>query len=217
MTPPTPSGELDRGEVAAPIVCVVGARAALGPLRRDLAPLYHRWRNDFVAQRTFEYVPRPWTLEELEAWYERRVAGRDEVAFTVYERATWRTIGHTALFEIDERNRTATFGILIGEPDARGRGYGTEATRLTLEHAFTVVGMENEMLTVSEYNLAERRAYERAGFREFGRRRCCDLLGGELWDTIVMEVLAGEYESPARRWEFVPDPLAGERPAPGQA
>ncbi|MDQ3699387.1 MAG: GNAT family N-acetyltransferase, partial [Chloroflexota bacterium] len=37
------------------------------------------------------------------------------------------------------------------------------------------------------------RAYSKAGFREFGRRRQSKLMGGRLWDTIYMECLASEF------------------------
>ena len=46
------------------------------------------------------------------------------------------------------------------------------------------------MLRVHEYNPGGRRAYEKAGYREFGRRREAQLLGGKRWDTIYMDCLA---------------------------
>jgi RimJ/RimL family protein N-acetyltransferase len=55
---------------------------------------------------------------------------------------------------VDHRNRSATFGILIGEPECRGKGYGTETTRLMLDYAFTTLGLHNVMLTVFEFNPA---------------------------------------------------------------
>jgi RimJ/RimL family protein N-acetyltransferase len=49
------------------------------------------------------------------------------------------------------------------------------------------------MLTVAEYNLAGQRAYHKAGFREFGRRRQCRWMGGHLWDDVYMDCLAPEF------------------------
>jgi RimJ/RimL family protein N-acetyltransferase len=48
---------------------------------------------------------------------------------------------------------------------------------------------------VAEYNLAGRRAYEKAGFREFGRRRQSDILNGVVYDEIYMDCIAAEFES----------------------
>jgi diamine N-acetyltransferase len=61
------------------------------------------------------------------------------------------------------------------------------------------------MLTVFEYNLAGWRTYEKAGFREFGRRRQCRLMGGRLWDEVYMDCLASEFTSPVLGHIFVPD------------
>jgi RimJ/RimL family protein N-acetyltransferase len=94
---------------------------------------------------------------------------------------------------------------MIGEPEARGKGYGTETTRLMLDYAFTALGLHSVMLDVSEYNLAGRRAYEKAGFREIGRRRQSDLLNGHLYDLILMDCIATEFESPVLSKVFAPD------------
>ena len=194
----------DAGE--RPILNIEGDLVALGPLRRDLLPTYHRWINDFATLRTLAAVPRPMTMEQELAWYERVAAGGPEaVHFTIYERATGRPIGNTELHGIDHRNRSAEFGILIGEPDARGRGYGTEAVRLVLDYAFVALGLHNVMLTVYEFNLAGRRAYEKAGFREIGRRRQARLMGGRLWDEVFMDCIATGWESPVLARVFAPD------------
>ena len=44
--------------------------------------------------------------------------------------------------------------------------YGTEATRLVLDYAFTALGLHSVMLTCYEFNLAGRRAYEKVGFHD---------------------------------------------------
>ena len=61
------------------------------------------------------------------------------------------------------------------------------------------------MLVVYEFNLAGRHAYEKADFREFGRRRQAHLMGGRLWDVIYMECLASEFTSSVLDHIFVPD------------
>jgi diamine N-acetyltransferase len=196
----------DRETTQVPVVNIVGDLVGLGPLRRDLLPTYQRWINDFGTLRTLGAIPpRPTTIEQEEVWYDGHKTA-DEVHFTIYDRTTSRPIGTAALRGIDHRNRTATFGIFIGQRDSRGKGYGTEATRLTLDYAFTALGLHSVMLTVAEYNLVGRRAYERAGFREFGRRRQCRWLGGRLWDDVYMDCLATEFTSPVLAHVVVPDP-----------
>ena len=179
----------------AAVINVAGARVGLGPLRRDLIPAYCRWNNDLSTSRTLG-LSWPTTIEEETSTFEQRVSASNATYFTVYELASLDPVGVAYLYEIDQRHRRASFGITIGEASSRGKGYGTEATRITLDYAFTSLGLENVMLTVLEFNLAGLRAYEKAGFREFGRRRRCSYQGGRLWDLIHMECLAADFNEP---------------------
>jgi diamine N-acetyltransferase len=178
---------------AVPASNISGDLVALGPPCRDLVPLYQRWGNDFGTQRTLGALPRPLTVEAEHSRYERVTAAPDEVVFTIYERATLRPIGIIDLQEIEYRQYTAEYVIFIGDPAMRGLGYGTEATRLVLDYAFAALGLHSVMLRVYEYNLAGLRAYQKAGFKEFGRWRQSHWMGGRFWDTILMDCLASEW------------------------
>ncbi len=185
---------LDRTSPSQPVLNVVGERAALGPLRRDLAPLYHEWENDLLTSRNRGVSPVPRTLEQVIEGYGSPATER-EVWFTVYECQAWIPVGITWLSEVSYRDRTASFSIFLGTSN-RGKGYGTEAARLVLDYAFTVLGLHNVMLIVAEFNTAGRRAYEKVGFRVFGTRTQSYPVAGRLWDDIYMECLATEFLSP---------------------
>ncbi len=186
-----------------PIVTIEGERVALGPLRRDLLPLYQRWMNDPAVLRTLGETLRPLLLEDEQQWYERSVGATNDVVFQIYVRAGWRPIGTTAVVGIDQRHGVANFGIMVGEKDCWDRGYGTEATRLVLDYAFTVLGLHNVMLAVHDFNHRGVRAYEKAGFKIIGHRRQAQRLGHERHDTIFMDALATEFESPVLRRLFI--------------
>ena len=185
-----------------PIINIVGDKVALGPLRRELLPLYTRWINDFDVIRTLGVAVQPMTTESEEGWFDRASRSDGSSAhFTIYERATMRPIGNTSLDPIDRRHRVATFGILIGEKNCWGKGYGTETTRLMLDFAFRFVGVHNVMLTVFSFNQRGIRAYARAGFKEIGRRREAHRLGQDVYDVIFMDCLASEWPGQARGTE----------------
>src|SRR6185312_1412368 len=165
-----------------PTATIVGNLVALGPLRPDLVPLYQRWFNDFeVAASYFNGSLIPETPEAAIERYERATNGEDCRAFTIYEPATLRPIGVTMLVRIDRVNRAAEFGILIGEKDCWGKGYGTETTRLMLEYAFKVLGLHRVALTAFSFNERAIRAYARAGFKMVGRRRQAKRIGNRVY------------------------------------
>ncbi len=195
-----------------PIVNVIGQLVALGPLRRDLIDTYHRWFNNFYTLRTTGAIPLPLTLEQQTAQFDDLAIEHGDphtASFTIYRRADLTPIGSCQLQDINFRNRTAEFVIFIAEPSERGKGYGTEVTRLMLDYAFIALGLNNVMLKVYEFNLAGQHAYRKAGYREFGRRRQAQFMGGKLWDVIYMECLAAEFDSPVLNKIFAPDEPRG--------
>ena len=73
-------------------------------------------------------------------------------------------IGYVCLKGINAEVSAAELGIAIMEKRFRGQGYGTEAVRLALEHAFGELGLDLVGLTVFPGNRRAISAYEKAGF-----------------------------------------------------
>lgn len=190
---------------AEPILTLRGELVGLGPASRDIVPHWTRWMNDLDVTRTLAVLAGgPLTREDEEAWYDRMRGNQAEVLFVIYELSTSRPIGTAGLHGVNHRHGTATFGIMIGEKECWGRGYGTEATRLTLDYAFSVLGLHNVLLTVYEYNRRGIRAYEKAGFRPIGRRTGARRIGDRRYDELYMEALAPDFADSALRRSLVP-------------
>jgi diamine N-acetyltransferase len=188
----------DPAPMSDPDYVLEGERVALGPLRKDLADTYRRWIHDLDVRRGV-LTPGIYALEAEESWVEESIeknAGHrpDEANFTIYDLSDGAPAGTCALMAIDWRFRRATFGIIVGE--RRGKGLGTEATRLTLDWAFNMLGLHNVMLTVLPSNAGAIRAYEKAGFRHIGVRRGAVLSLGERCDEVYMDAVRDEFDSP---------------------
>lgn len=176
-----------------PIVTIHGELITLGPLVRDLIPTLARWMNDMAGLRTLGPAgPRPMTVEAETGWFDS-LATSDDIVFLIRERTSGSAIGTTSLMEIDFRNRSAVFGIYIGEPSARGKGFGSEATRLVLDYAFNLLGLHSVRLGVAAFNTAGIRAYQKAGFQEAGRWRERWWHEGSLWDEVLMDCLTTDF------------------------
>lgn len=132
--------------------------------------------------------------EEIERFFATRVVGPDSLAMAIHERAGNRLIGTCALSQLDGDNGSALYHITIGEKDAWGRGYGTEATQLMVDHAFGVLGLHRVALFVFEFNERAIRAYRRCGFVVEGRSRESIFRDGRWWDEIAMSVLESDWK-----------------------
>ncbi|MFI6419456.1 GNAT family N-acetyltransferase [Streptomyces sp. NPDC050842] len=128
----------------------------------------------------------------LRKWYGSRGAQDDRLDLAVVERATGRVVGEVVLNEWDEDNESCSFRVVF-VPDAVGRGLGTEATRLIVDHGFEGLGLYRIHLEVYAFNPRARRAYEKAGFTAEGVLRGALLWEGERVDATVMSVLAPEW------------------------
>jgi RimJ/RimL family protein N-acetyltransferase len=176
-------------------IIVPGEKVYLGQIRKDLAPVYRRWLNDLHMSRTLGFI-RPFTDQGEEEWIEAARTDDSVVIFGIYERESGKPVGNTHLAGVHSLHRSAEFGIGIGESWARGKGYGTEATKLVVDFGFTLLGLHHIWLRVVAYNYAGVRAYEKVGFKESGRLREAWRFGGEQHDVILMDILASEFESP---------------------
>jgi RimJ/RimL family protein N-acetyltransferase len=186
---------------------IVGEKVALGPLNRQHLPLYMRWFNDLDVMRTYSVRWSPRTQEETEQWFQRVTRDEQAVGFSVYARERMIPLGYTMLHNINHYHETADFDIILGEKSHWGQGFGTEATQLTLDYGFTALNLHNIMLTVRSFNERAVRAYQRAGFRIFGRRREARQFAGQWHDVIYMECLASEFQGRVLQ-QLIPQPEA---------
>jgi RimJ/RimL family protein N-acetyltransferase len=88
------------------------------------------------------------------------------------------------------RNLSCSFRIYLGQVSSYGRGLGTEATRLTLAHAFDTVGLHRVSLEVFDFNPRARHVYEKVGFVHEGTQRDALRWDGQWIDAHTMAILA---------------------------
>jgi diamine N-acetyltransferase len=178
-----------------PDFIVVGDKVALGPLRPDLAASYARWMNQPEVRRGLNEmgVASPQSQEKwVDENLERSAKGEpDAVEFTVYDRTDSAPVGTAALLGIGHAHGNADFAIVLGE--RRGRGLGTDTTRLVLDYAFHVLQLRNVLLETLEWNVAGLTAYERAGFRRIGVRRGARISRGRPTDVVLMDAIPEDF------------------------
>jgi RimJ/RimL family protein N-acetyltransferase len=156
---------------------------------------FQRWYSDPEVARLTRYQDGPMRREEIERFFAARVVGTDSLALAVHERVTDRLIGTCAFSQLDGENGSAMYHITIGEKDSWGLGYGTEATRLMLEHAFDTLKLHRVALAVFEFNERAVRSYLSCGFVIEGRARESIWRDGRWWDEITMSVLEPEWRA----------------------
>jgi len=121
-----------------------------------------------------------------------------------------RLVGSVRLWRISEKNRSAMLTIFIGDKSRWGQGYGTEALRLILRHAFGQMRLNRVELHVFDFNARAIRSYEKAGFVREGVRRHALRRGTRYYDIVVMGILKEEFETLEAQRERKDSPHGGE-------
>jgi RimJ/RimL family protein N-acetyltransferase len=154
---------------------------------------FQRWYSDPDVVRLTRYQDGPMRPEEIERFFAARALGTDSLAMAIHLRDGDRLIGTCALSQLDSDNGSALFHITIGEKAEWGRGYGTEATRLMIDHAFGGLGLHRIGLTVFSFNERAIRSYRSCGFVVEGRAREAIWREGQWWDEIAMSILDSDW------------------------
>jgi len=187
-----------RAPVTAPAWFPEALEGDLVVLRRHLpanVTAFQRWYSDPEVARLARYQDGPMRSDEIDRFFQLRALGAESLTMAIHEREANRLIGSCAFSQLDGENGSAMYHITIGEKDAWGHGYGTEATQLMLDHAFGSLGLHRIALTVFEFNERAIRAYRRCGFVVEGRARESIWRDGRWWDELAMSMLSAEWRS----------------------
>lgn len=171
---------------------IKGDQVYLRAIEESDTELCYRWINDPEVTRYL--LAGAWPISRLaeQGWIERAARGENpnDRALAICLVDGDRHIGNLGLHRIDWVSRTAHLGILIGEPDCWGKGYGSDAIRAALGFAFGRLNLRKICLTVFDFNSRARRAYEKCGFALEGCLRSQHYKDGHYVDELVMAAFA---------------------------
>ncbi|WP_171116517.1 MULTISPECIES: GNAT family protein [Streptomyces] len=171
---------------------LTGVRTVLRPFTEaDAETIWEILSDPEVIRFTFD-PSTELTLTGLRSWYGSRSDQPDRLDLAVTDRDTGEVVGEVVLNEWDPHTRSCNFRTLIG-PRGRGRGLGTEATRLIVGHGFEQLGLRRIHLEAYGDNHRALRVYRKVGFVVEGVRRESARRDGEWVDEVLMAVLDREW------------------------
>lgn len=168
----------------------------LREIERDDVPIIHSWRSDRDVVATLTGAFRHVNREVDDAWFDRYLTSRDrEVRLGVLLGESNSLIGVVYLLSIDWVNSSAQYGLMIGAREQWAKGYGTEATRLAIAHAFDDLNLNRLWLDVFEDHEPAIRIYEKCGFVREGVARNAVYKDGRYRSLVLMGLLKSERVS----------------------
>lgn len=152
------------------------------------------WDKDTVYNRLLSVEPvLPPSLKDAREMLERPRNDRF-FPFGVRTLADDKLIGFVILMNVNHVHGDAYVGIGLGDPDYRGKGYGTDAMNLVLRFAFQELNLHRVSLDAVAMNVRAIRSYEKCGFIHEGQTRGTEFRDGIRDNIVAMGILRKEWE-----------------------
>ncbi len=153
-----------------------------------------KWRNDPEISACL-FNDGEISLKSHRKWFETYAKSISRKEFVIYISLEDIPIGTVGLSSIDNINRKAEYGILIGERQYAGKGYAKEASMLVMEYAFKLLNLNKVYLRVFEDNKRAVEMYKILGFSIDGISRQDIFKNGIFKNVIEMSILKEEWEN----------------------
>jgi|Deesub1362B_J571_1020462.scaffolds.fasta_scaffold00654_6 diamine N-acetyltransferase len=152
---------------------------------KDDVLLIMRWWSDMQYMGEYQDVMNK-TQPELEKIM------LENTIFFIIEKKDGVKIGHINGWML---GRTMEIGFAL-TPSERGKGYGTEAIQLMVDHLFLTKDIVRIQATTDVKNVASQRALEKAGFVKEGTMRKYFYAKGNYTDHFLYSILREEWKEP---------------------
>ncbi len=126
------------------------------------------WATDLELMRLDAGKPYPFDYSEYLARYPQGLDTPNKIQFAIESREG-EHIGNCTCYNIDKNHKEAEIGIMIGKRECWGKGYGSDALKTLMRHAFGELAMERLFLHTLELNTRAFECFKRCGFGECGR------------------------------------------------
>ncbi|MBI5354656.1 MAG: GNAT family N-acetyltransferase [Chloroflexi bacterium] len=161
-----------------------------------MAKSFAKWDRDSEFRRLADSDPAQlWSEKKLKEFIERdsEKNSTQNFPFSIRTLADDTYIGFVSLRVPAWSHGDAWIGIMVGERDYWGKGYGTDAMRLIVQYGFLELNLRRISLGLHAYNERALKSYEKVGFKLEGRVRGDGLRDGVRYDSLWMGILREEW------------------------
>jgi RimJ/RimL family protein N-acetyltransferase len=156
------------------------------------AAAVHRWFNDRDVTASLVGARDEFGLDDARDWVARAMEGGSDRKWAITIDGSDAAVGFVGLFGLDRLNGPE-LGVLIGEPDARGKGAAREAERQACVRAFADHDVHRITAEILSTNEAAKRMVAAVGFRCEGVMRHAVRRGSEAIDCEIWGLLPEDF------------------------
>ncbi|PTM58034.1 GNAT family N-acetyltransferase [Desmospora activa] len=177
-----------------PIKLLEGKRVYLRPPEQQDAETVYRSLHNREGRR-LTGQNRVFSRQFVTEWLEKVVRDPDRRFLVIVSQEDDTLLGDVELNDIDWYHRSANIRVELVDEQIYGRGYGTEALGLMLDHGFGILNLHRIHLEVYTFNARAIQVYEKLGFQREGIKREALFYNHVYHDVIQMGILAREWRT----------------------
>ena len=156
----------------------------------DVGAEYLSWLNDDDVTRGLDTISKPYTLEMLQQYISDVVKNENTYMFMVIDKESKKRIGTAKIHNINKTNNTCNLGLMIGDKNFWGKGYGQDAYNTAIEFAFSGLGIRKIWEMAHATNVASLSMCKKAGFQIEGVLKEQVLSEGKYVDKVLLGLFA---------------------------
>jgi RimJ/RimL family protein N-acetyltransferase len=157
----------------------------------DLSAL-HTWLNTPEIAGALGDIHFPSSRQHQDKWFERIQQDEVNIRLAVQDE-NGVFIGYTGFWHLNWRDRRAEHGIIVGDSQTQGKGYGREIILTCARYAFEEMGLHRLEAMILETNAASLKAYQACGYVVEGTMREHALRAGQRVNRVMLGLLASDY------------------------
>ena len=171
-------------------VFIRGQKVVLREKRIEDAPDDFAWRSDEELAKLDATRPLNMTYDDFMRYARTEIddPGPRSKRLAI-DTLDGRHIGNFMYYDLDLRRGEAELGIMIGDRDYWGKGYGSDAIRAVQDYIFTQTTLTRVYLHTLEWNERAKRSFAKAGMRDVKTVRRSGM------KFVRMEMLRHEWET----------------------
>lgn len=164
-----------------------GNKIILRPIRKSDLQILNKWKN---LESVFMYLGggySPVSEDQQEKWMDSIIdlTGNNRRFMIVDEND--KPIGMVGLYDISWIHRNCEIGVYIGEAEARGKGYASEACKVIESYAYEYLNLRKIKAKANSENVNALKLWKKLGYTVVGEYKQERYVKGRYCDVTLLE------------------------------
>lgn len=158
------------------------------PSEKDLEGNWYKWLNDPVVTKLQNKGIFVNSRELQRKYYHKMMESKNDVLLAIIDKETETHIGCVGLHHIDSVHRSAELGIVIGEKEFWGKGYGRKTWNLITHYGLFILNLHRIYVNIMCGNNPSIRSAKASGYVVEGTIQDMYYKNGEYHHALILSV-----------------------------